>query len=95
LTELVDGSLTVLLGADDNDFSKVGDGSDHSCGEFNFSDGFINLKDIIARLVLFLNELFHVVIDLISSKVDLKLLSNVRWQQAILGCRFFIVLSSW
>ena len=78
MTELVDGSLTVLLGTDDNDFSKVGDGSDHSCGEFNFSDGFINLKDIVARLVLFLNELFHVVINLVSSQMNLNFIIYLR-----------------
>ena len=71
LSELVDGSLTVLLGANDNDFSKVWNWGNQSCSELNFSVGFINSENVVAGRVLFFNEFFHVVIDLIGAEMNL------------------------
>ena len=78
LTELVDGSLTVLLSANDDNFSEVWNWSNHSCGEFDFLVSLINSENIVALTVLIFDELFHVMINLVSSQVNLKLLSKVR-----------------
>lgn len=48
LTELVDGTLSVFFGADDDDFSEVGDGGDDSGGEFDASVDFIDFEDVVA-----------------------------------------------
>ncbi len=72
LTELVDGSLTVLLSADNDDFSKVRNWGNESCGELDFSVSFINSENVVTGWVLFFDELFHVVIDLVSAEVNLQ-----------------------
>lgn len=71
LSELVDGSLTVLLGADDDDFVEVGDGGDDSGCEFDSFVDFVNFEDVVAGLVAALDEGFHVEVDLFGSEVDL------------------------
>lgn len=78
MTELVNSSLTVLFSTNDDDFSEVWNGSDNSSGEFDFLVSLINSENIIALTVLFLDELFHVVVNLVSSQVNLQLLSKVR-----------------
>lgn len=64
----------MLFGANDDDFSKVRDGGDDSCSEFDFSVSFINSEDVVTSRVFFIDKLFHVVIDLVGTEVDLKLL---------------------
>ena len=78
LTEFVDSSLTVLFSTDDNDFSEIGNWSNKSCGEFDFSVGFISFEDVISSLVLIFNELFHVVINLVGSEMDLNFIIDIR-----------------
>jgi len=78
LTEFIDSSLTVLFSTDNDDFSEVRNWSDKSGGEFDFSVGFINFEDIISSLVLFLDELFHVVINLVGSEMDLNFIIDIR-----------------
>lgn len=71
MSELVDGSLSVFFGADDNNLRQVGDGGDNSGGEFNFSVSLIDLEDVVAGGVFLFNKLFHVVVDLVSTEVNL------------------------
>ena len=78
LTEFIDSSLTVLFSADDNDFSKVRDWGNKSGSEFDFSVGFINSENVITSLVLFFNELFHVMINLVGSEMDLNFIIEIR-----------------
>ena len=71
LSELIDGSLPVLLGTDDDDFREGGDGGDDPGSELNSPVDLINFEDVVASLVPSLNEGLHLVIDLLSSEVDL------------------------
>ena len=71
LSELVDGSLSVFFGADDDDFRKVGDGGDDASCEFDSFVGFIGLEDVVAGLVAVFNEGFHVIVDFFGSEVNL------------------------
>lgn len=97
LTELVDGSLTVLFGTDDDDFSEVWNWSDHSGGKFDFVVSLINSEDIIAGVVLFFDELFHVVINLVSSEMNLKFIINCtlaanNLRMSVLYCSVLMVI---
>ena len=83
LTEFIDGSLTVLFSTNDDNFSKVWNWGNKSCSEFNFSVSLINFENIISGLIFFFNKLFHVVINLISTKMDLNYRMNLHWQQVI------------
>lgn len=71
LAKLVNGSLAVLLSTDNNNFSEIWNWGDQSCCKFDFSVGLINSEDVIASRVFIFDELFHVVIDLVSTEMNL------------------------
>lgn len=71
LTEFIDSSLSVFFSTNDNNFREVWNWSDNSCSEFNFSVSFIDFEDVVASSVFLFNKLFHVMVDLVSSKMNL------------------------
>jgi hypothetical protein len=62
----------MLFGTDDNDLRQVWNGGDDSCGKFYFSVCLIDLEDVIASLILFFDEFFHAVVDLVGTQMNLK-----------------------
>lgn len=71
LAELVDGSLAVLLGADDDDLVEVGDGGNDSGSQFDLIEGLVDFEDVVADGVLLLDVLLHVVVDFGGTEVHL------------------------
>jgi len=63
----------VLFSTNYDDFRKIWDWGDDSCSKLDFFIGLINSKNVVAWTILFLDKLFHVVINLVGTKVDLKL----------------------
>jgi len=48
LSELVDSSLSVFLGADYDDVIESGDRGNNSCGKFDSSVDFVNFEDVVS-----------------------------------------------
>jgi hypothetical protein len=76
LAEFVDGSLTMFLGTNDNDFSQVWNWGDDSCSKFNFVVSLVDVENVVALRIFLWYEFLHVVVDLVSSEVNLKSAKN-------------------
>ena len=88
LAEFVDGSLSVLLGADHDDLGGVGDGGNDSGSEFDSGIGLINVEDVVADRILLGDILFHVMVDFASAEMNLQLRGGIPWRRADEGCHF-------
>ena len=70
LSKLIHSSLSMFFSTDNNNLPQVRNGCNDSGGELDFSVGLIDLEDVVAGLIFFLNEFFHAVVDLVGAEVD-------------------------
>jgi len=61
----------VFFGTDNDNFSEIRNWSDDSGSKFDFSISLIDFEDVISGGIFTFDELFHVMVDLISSEMNL------------------------
>ena len=59
----------MFLGTDNNDLREGGNRGDNSSSQLDSSVDLINLEDVVSIGILSLNKGFHVVVDLLSTKM--------------------------
>ena len=78
LTKFINSSLTVLFSTNYDDFRQIRNRGNHSCSKFDFLISLINPENVVAWTVFFLDKLFHVVINLVGTEMNLNLWWDIR-----------------
>ncbi len=78
----------MLFSTYNDDFTEVGDWGDNSCCELYFFISLIDFEDVISCGIFFFNELFHIMINFIGTKMNLNKENMLRWRLRVSRCRF-------